>query len=65
MLDGDGPQVKPVGGDVDTESCIVPENPCRPVIVIVEAPVAPARAETVVGFATRAKSWTEYETDTE
>ena len=65
MLDGDRPQVKPVGGPVDTESCIVPENPCRPVIVIVEVPVTPVRAETVVGFATRAKSCTEYETDTE
>ena len=65
MLDVDRPQAKPVGGDVDTESCIVPEKPCRPVIVIVEVPVTPARAETLVGLATRAKSCTEYETETE
>jgi hypothetical protein len=65
MLVGDRPQTKPVGGEVVTESCIVPGNPCRPVIVIAEVPVAPARTETLVGLATRAKSWTEYETDTE
>jgi hypothetical protein len=65
MLVGDRPQAKPVGGDAATESCIVPENPCRPVIVIVEVPVTPARAETLVGLATRAKSCTEYETDKE
>jgi hypothetical protein len=65
MLNGDRPQVKPVGGDVDTESCIVPEKPCRAVIVIVEVPVTPERAVTLVGLAIRAKSCTEYETDTE
>ena len=65
MLVGDRPQAKPVGGEVATESCIVPENPCRPVIVIVEVPVAPARIEALVGLAARTKSWTEYETETE
>ena len=56
---------RPVGGDVATESCIVPGNPSRPVIVTVEVPVVPARIETLVGLAARAKSWTEYETETE
>jgi len=64
-LVGDGLHARPVGGEVATESCIVPGNPCRPVIVIVEVPVSPARIATFVGFAVRAKSCTEYETETE
>ncbi len=64
-LVGDGLHARPVAGEVATESCIVPGNPCRPVIVRVEVPVSPTRIAPLVGLAVRAKSWTEYETETE
>ena len=64
-LVGDGVQAKPEGGEVATENDIVPANPWRPVIVIVEVPVAPARSVTLVGLAATAKSCTVYETETE
>jgi len=64
-LVGDRPHASPVGGEVVTASCIVPGNPCRPIIVTAEVPVAPARIEALVGFAPRTKSWTKYAIETE
>jgi len=57
--------VRPAGGEVATESEIVPLNPCRLVMVIVELPVALARIVTLAGLAATAKSWTVYETEAE
>jgi hypothetical protein len=64
-LVGDGVQAKPDGGEIATESDIVPTNPWRPVIVIAEVPVALAITVTLVGLAATAKSCTVYKTETE
>jgi len=64
-LVGDGVQAKPEGGEAATENDIVPANPCRPVVVIVELPVALARTVTLVGLDATVKSCTVYETETE
>lgn len=65
ILAGDGAHAKPDGGDIATESDIVPVNPCRLVIVIAEVPVALARTVTLVGLAPTVKSCTVYDTETE
>jgi len=64
-LAGDRVQASPVGGEVVKESCTAPANSWRPVVVIIEVPVTPARIETFVGFAITEKSWTVYDTEAE
>lgn len=57
-LDGDRVQAKPPDGATVSTSDTAPVNPWRPVAVIVEAPVAPARIVRVVGLAAITKSST-------
>jgi hypothetical protein len=57
-LVGDRVQVRPVAGETVADSDTTPLNPCRPVIVIVEVPVWPARTVTLVGLADIVKSCT-------
>jgi len=56
-LVGDRVHVRPVEGDIVSVRETGPEKPFRPVTVIVEDPLAPARVVTVVGLAVVVKSW--------
>ncbi len=58
MLEGLQFAVSPVEGVTEVVSVTVPENPLRPVTVIVEAAATPTLVETLVGLAVMVKSWT-------
>jgi hypothetical protein len=49
--------VRPAG-ETDDVRATVPVNPWRGATVMVDVPVAPARAVTLVGLAVTEKSWT-------
>ena len=53
---GDSAQLRPPVGATAAVRATVLLNPSRPVAVIVEPPVAPARVATVVGLAATKKS---------
>jgi hypothetical protein len=57
-LVGESAHVKPVEGETDDVRETVPVKPWSPVIVIVEAPGAPASMDKFVGLAATVKSWT-------
>jgi hypothetical protein len=60
MLEGLQLTLSPVGGVTEVVSVTVPENPLRPVTVIVDVAATPTLVETLAGFADMAKSWTWY-----
>jgi len=49
MLVGDRLHVKPEGGETEFERATVPENPFRPLTVIVDVAPDPARTLTIAG----------------
>ena len=51
-------QMSPVAGDTVVDRLTTPLNPWRAVTVMVDVPDVPALAETDVGLAAIAKSWT-------
>jgi hypothetical protein len=55
-LDGVRPHVRPVDGEITSDSPTVPENPSRLLVVMTDAPGLPARGVTSVGVATILKS---------
>jgi hypothetical protein len=57
MLVGLRVHVRPAG-ETDDVRATVPVNPWRGATVMVDVPVAPARAVTLVGLAVTEKSWT-------
>jgi len=57
-LAGTRVHVRPPAGETLVARDIVPVKPLRPVMVIVEVPVAPARIISFVRLAATVKSWT-------
>jgi len=49
ILVGDRLHVKPEGGETEFERATVPENPFRPLTVIVDVAPVPARTLTIAG----------------
>jgi hypothetical protein len=60
MLEGLQLTFSPVGGVVEALSVTVPENPLRPVTVIVDVTATPTLVDMLAGFAVMVKSWTWY-----
>ncbi len=56
MLVGDMLHVRPEGGEKESERATVPENPLRPLTVIVDVPAVPARTVTIAGVGRILKS---------
>jgi len=53
---GDRLHVKPASGETTFERATVPENPLRPLTVIVDVPAVPARTVTIPGVGRILKS---------
>jgi hypothetical protein len=60
MLEGLQLASSPVEGVTEVVSVTVPENPLRPVTVIVDMAATPTLVDTLEGLAVMVKSWTWY-----
>jgi len=55
-LDGVRPHVRPVDGEITSDSPMVPENPSRLLVVMTDVPEPPAKGVTSDGVGTILKS---------